>query len=82
MLENGLQLVIEIKGQCSDDADTKVKAAERWVRAMNNLGDNGRWAYLMVEDPPALGRVLDQHSPNTKTQPLLTLDTIRSETPR
>jgi hypothetical protein len=41
VLENGLQLIIEIKGQYSDDADIKAKAAERWVSAMNHLGDYG-----------------------------------------
>jgi type III restriction enzyme len=82
VLENGLQLIIEIKGQYSDDADIKAKAAERWVSAMNHLGDYGRWAYLVVEDPPALTPMLDQYSSNTKAQPLLTLDTTRSETVR
>lgn len=59
VLENGLQLIIEIKGQYTDDADVKAKAADRWVSAMNHLGDYGRWGYLVVEDPPALGPRLD-----------------------
>jgi type III restriction enzyme len=60
VLSNGLQLIIETKGQYNDDADIKAKAAERWVQAMNQLGEHGRWAYLVVDDPPALMPMLDR----------------------
>jgi hypothetical protein len=32
VLDNGLQLIVEVKGQYDDDADVKAKAAERWVQ--------------------------------------------------
>ncbi len=35
VLDIGLTLVIETKGQYGDDADLKAKAAERWVNAVN-----------------------------------------------
>ncbi|MGR3418845.1 hypothetical protein, partial [Paracoccus sp. (in: a-proteobacteria)] len=42
------------KGQVTDDADAKAKAAERWVEAVNRLGEHGIWKYLLVEDPGRL----------------------------
>ena len=44
-------VVVEIKGQVTDDADAKTKAAERWGEAVNRLGSHGQWHYLLVEDP-------------------------------
>ena len=44
-------LVVEIKGQVTDDADAKAKAAQRWTEAINRLGQHGNWHYLLVEDP-------------------------------
>jgi type III restriction enzyme len=48
-------VIVEIKGQVTDDADAKAKAAERWVEAVNRLGGQGVWRYLLVEDPARLG---------------------------
>lgn len=59
VLDNGLQLIVEIKGQYDDDADVKAKAAGRWVRAVNHLGEHGRWSYVVVEDPQKLGSAID-----------------------
>ena len=50
-------VIVEIKGQVTDDADAKAKAAERWVEAVNRLGEHGVWKYLFVEDP---GRIAIQ----------------------
>ena len=52
-------VIIEIKGQFRDRDDTKAKAAERWVAAVNRLGDRGQWRYLLVSDPGQLGQMLD-----------------------
>jgi type III restriction enzyme len=62
VLDTGLQLIVEIKGQYGDSADLKAKAAMRWVDAVNNLGDYGQWAYKVVQDPQALSRVLDGYA--------------------
>jgi type III restriction enzyme len=51
VLDNGLQLIIETKGQYGDDADLKAKAAQRWVDAVNRLGEHGRWDYKVVDGP-------------------------------
>ena len=53
-------VIVEIKGQVTDDADAKAKAAERWVDAVNRLGNQGAWKYLLVEDPGKLGVQLNE----------------------
>ncbi len=59
VLDNGLTLLIEIKGRYADDADLKAKAAQRWVAALNRSGENGTWRYLVITDPPRLMQELD-----------------------
>lgn len=58
-------VVVEIKGQVTDGADAKAKAAQRWTEAVNRLGQNGIWHYLLVTDP---GRVGDMLNAFTETQ--------------
>ena len=55
--DSGLNLILEIKGQMSDDADVKAKAATRWINAVNRLKTWGKWQYLLVTDP---GRVAEE----------------------
>ena len=57
-----LTLVIETKGQDTDDADLKAKAAERWVNAVNEDGNWGLWRYVVVKDPTKLPKLLDEHA--------------------
>ena len=52
-------IIIEIKGQVTDDADIKEKSAKRWVEAVNRLGSYGQWHYMMLEDPGRIGIELD-----------------------
>jgi type III restriction enzyme len=60
--DRGLNLIVEIKGQVTDDADIKAKAAQRWVNAVNRLGQHGEWHYLIVTDPGALGKAANAYS--------------------
>lgn len=62
VLHNGLHLIVEVKGRYDDAADAKAKAAERWLKAVNRLRDHGTWDYLVIEDPPVLGKELDRLS--------------------
>lgn len=55
----GENVIVEIKGQVTDAADAKAKAAERWVAAVNRLGSHGTWRYLLVTDPGRLGIALN-----------------------
>lgn len=65
VLDSGFQLIVEIKGRYGDDADVKAKAARRWVEAVNQLGDYGRWDYVVTEDPQKLGLVIDEFAKST-----------------
>jgi len=62
VLDNGLNLIIETKGRYLDDADRKAKAAQRWVDAINRVGQYGQWIYLVVRDPVDLPLMLGRHS--------------------
>ena len=57
--DSGRNVIVEIKGQVTDSADAKAKAALRWVAAVNRLGTHGNWHYLLITDPGCLGQVLD-----------------------
>lgn len=57
--DTDLNVIVEIKGQVTDNADAKAKAAERWVAAVNRLNEYGAWRYLLVTDPGSLGQMLN-----------------------
>jgi type III restriction enzyme len=63
--DKGLNVVVEIKGQVTDSADVKAKAADRWAAAVNRLGQHGDWHYLFVTDP---GRLAEMLNPFTDQQ--------------
>jgi type III restriction enzyme len=60
--DRGLNLIIEIKGQVTDNADVKVKAAHRWVDAVNRLDEHGTWRYLLVTDPGSVGKLVNAYA--------------------
>lgn len=57
--DSGEHVIVEIKGQVTDSADAKAKAALRWTHAVNRLGEHGTWHYLFVTDPGRLGHMLN-----------------------
>lgn len=71
--DSGNRLIVEIKGQQTDGADVKAKAAQRWVNAVNRLGGNGTWHYLFVTDPGSLGNVIN---PFTTAKRFLTMGSL------
>lgn len=44
-------LILEIKGQETEQDRAKYQAARRWVSAVNNWGRQGRWDFLVSRDP-------------------------------
>lgn len=60
-LDIGLNLIIETKGQYNDNADIKAKAAERWVKAVNQAGDFGLWQYVVAKDPTDIPEILNEY---------------------
>ncbi|MEA3341094.1 MAG: hypothetical protein U9R15_14110, partial [Chloroflexota bacterium] len=57
-LANGVTLVLEIKGLETEQDRAKHQAAKRWVSAVNNWGQLGRWGFHVCKDPQTLGREL------------------------
>lgn len=62
MTDEDENVIIEIKGQANDDADTKAKAARRWTSAVTRLGSYGTWHYLFVTEPGRLGLDMDAYT--------------------
>jgi type III restriction enzyme len=57
-LANGLQVVLEVKGQSMAETEAKHQAAKRWVSAVNHWGQLGRWHFEVCWDPQKLGSAL------------------------
>ncbi|MBN1888796.1 MAG: DEAD/DEAH box helicase family protein [Thermoflexales bacterium] len=53
-MKNGLTLILEIKGDEPEQARAKHEAAMRWVAAVNNWGQLGRWDFHVNRAPEAL----------------------------
>ncbi|MEN6625406.1 MAG: type III restriction endonuclease subunit R [Candidatus Sumerlaeia bacterium] len=53
-------LILETKG-FDPLADVKAQAALRWVAAMNNDGQYGKWNYVMVKRPTDVKKVLSEY---------------------
>ena len=52
-LANDLMLLLEIKGyegHEQEKTNAKHQAAQRWVTAVNNLKDFGKWEFLVCRD--------------------------------
>jgi type III restriction enzyme len=51
VLDDGLHLVVEIKGYRGEDAKDKKSTMETyWIPGVNNRGDFGRWAFTELRD--------------------------------
>jgi type III restriction enzyme len=57
-LTNGVMLVLESKGQFVEDTKMKHQAAQRWVNAVNDWGQFGRWDFMVCRDPQQLSAML------------------------
>ena len=55
-LGNGVTVVLEIKGFEDDQTKAKHNAANRWVEAVNNWGQLGRWVFHVCRNPQMLER--------------------------
>ena len=72
-LKVGLKVVVEVKGRTHAETSIKHEAAKRWVAAVNNWGELGRWEFLVCWDPQRLGDELTQLAARHKArmQPLV-----------
>jgi type III restriction enzyme len=57
-LSNGLQLILEVKGQATDQDKAKRAALAEWVAGVNEHGGFGRWACDVSFGPSDLRTIL------------------------
>jgi type III restriction enzyme len=55
-LTDGTTVVLETKGFEEHEDRAKHEAANKWVRAVNNWGQLGRWTFHVCGDPQVLER--------------------------
>ena len=53
-LKNDVRLILEIKGFETDQELAKYAGAERWVSAVNNWNELGKWEFHVCRDPQLL----------------------------
>ncbi|HVC98472.1 MAG TPA: DEAD/DEAH box helicase family protein [Pirellulales bacterium] len=59
---NGTMLVLEVKGQDSLANQAKRQFLDEWVRAVNGVGDFGRWASDVSRHPKDVCGILRRHA--------------------
>lgn len=67
-LANGVTLVLEVKGQDTQDNRTKRQFLDEWVRAINTHGGFGTWAWDVSLSQDDLPDVLERHCPAAAEQ--------------
>jgi type III restriction enzyme len=55
-LANGTTVVLEIKGFEDDQDKAKHTAAKRWITAVNNWGELGKWTFHVCRNPQLLDK--------------------------
>ncbi len=61
-LANGKTLILEIKGEDSDQDRAKRSALGAWVEGVNAKGGFGVWCWDVVFEPAQVNDVLQRHS--------------------
>jgi len=64
-LSNGVTLVLEVKGQMTDEARVKHAALADWVDAVNAHGGFGRWAADVSLTTGDVAEILERHAADT-----------------
>jgi type III restriction enzyme len=60
-LTNGTMLVLEIKGQDTEEAKAKRHFLDEWVKAVNQHGGFGHWAWDVSYDTRDIEAILEKH---------------------
>lgn len=58
--EGEKHLILEVKGQETDQDKAKWIAAEEWVKAVNQNGNFGKWEFKILKDPKDLFEIVKQ----------------------
>ncbi|MBI5855461.1 MAG: DEAD/DEAH box helicase family protein [Nitrospirae bacterium] len=61
-LTNGRMLALEIKGEDSQENQTKREFLSEWIRAVNEHGDFGKWAWDVSRHPKDVSGILEKHA--------------------
>jgi type III restriction enzyme len=61
-------LVLETKGQDSEQSRTKRRFLDEWTRAANQHGGFGRWSWDVSEDPGDIKDVLERHEGSARSR--------------
>jgi len=73
-LRDGSNLIVETKGQEREQDRQKHAAAERWVSAVNNAGEWGRWRFAVCREaaelPESLAEALSSADPRAPRAPV------------
>ncbi len=64
-LQSGDLLVLEIKGQQTEQDDEKHKYMQEWVEAVNEDGGFGRWHFAVSRAPSGIKDILAVHAAHT-----------------
>lgn len=67
-LKNGLTLVLEIKGEDTEKERTKRKALDQWIKAVNNEGKFGLWAWDVAFSPSEVRAIVNKHAEGAKDE--------------
>ncbi|MCX8092345.1 MAG: hypothetical protein N3I86_15655 [Verrucomicrobiae bacterium] len=59
-LTDGTLLILEIKGEETEQDRAKHQAARRWVAAVNHWGKLGQWRFIVCKDPQMLTSDLER----------------------
>ena len=63
-LTDGVMLVLEVKGQDSQEDRTKREFLDEWTKAVNAHGGFGCWDWAVSRDPKDIGGILAKHGQN------------------
>jgi len=61
-LKTGNFLVLETKGQDTDQDKTKREFLDQWVKAVNGHGGFGRWSWAVARQPGDVVDILERSS--------------------
>jgi len=63
-LNNGVKLVLEVKGRDTLQDKTKRSYLDEWVRAINEHGGFGTWRWAVSKDPADVAGILENIAGN------------------
>jgi len=66
-LASGVMLVLEVKGQESQESETKRKFLAEWIQAVNTHGGFGKWTSDVSFDPADVEGILERHCADAVT---------------